>query len=116
MIKKLDDCLDYRPHLGEILWVRDRHVWKLGIISSEMSMYKAPGKFGYFPAYHALMLDMKTKEFTESYFVPMFGEVKPKDEYVTALLIEAGVIPDTWDYGNFMVMCQMEKMRRKLPK
>lgn len=81
-----------------------------------MSMYKAPGKFGYFPAYHALMLDMKTKEFTESYFVPMFGEVKPKDEYVTALLIEAGVIPDTWDYGNFMVMCQMEKMRRKLPK
>ncbi len=39
------------------------------------------------------MLDMKTKEFTESYFVPMFGEVKPKDEYVTALLIEAGVIP-----------------------
>ncbi|KLO06847.1 hypothetical protein SCHPADRAFT_895102 [Schizopora paradoxa] len=119
MLKHLNDPLDFHPHFGEIVWVRDRHVWKMGIVSSDEIEYRLPHEFApnySVAAYDAIMLDMRSEseEWTYSRFVPIFGEVKPQDEYVTSMLIDVGILPEDWDYQDKKVARYMEKMKEKL--
>jgi len=119
-VRQLDDGMDYRPRVGEIVWARDSRFWKIGIVTSALQLFKLPAKMGVdysVPLYEVSMLEMKKDKkhsWTVGNFVPVFGELKPKDEYITTMVMNAGFIPSNWSENDMMVMCQMEKMRRQI--